>query len=324
VCALLVVAALVSTLPVVPAASGAPRSTTGIALVGGAAPNPRFGAGDGPYAPDTSDLYFGDGSISNTLQNPGGGTDARTLLRTYTVRSGDTLNEIAGRFGLAPSTIYWANKASVPNPASLRIGQVLVILPMDGLLVKVGAKDTLTSLATRYKIVAQDIVDANNLPEPIVTVGQTLIIPGASGGAMPKPPAAPRSSAWVWPVKGDDYISQYYWARHHALDIAAPYGTPIVAAASGTVVFAGWRSYNQGGNVVWIKHGTKLYTTYNHLSAWSVRVGQRVYAGQRIGSMGTSGMSTGSHLHFEVWLTSPWALGNDSTTTNPCRYLAAC
>jgi murein DD-endopeptidase MepM/ murein hydrolase activator NlpD len=325
-CVLLVAVALVSTLPVVPSDPSAPRGGNGVALVGGNAPNIDFGSGDGPYAPDTSDIYYGDGSLANTLQNPGGGTDAKTLLRIYTVRAGDTLNEIAGTFGLAPSTIYWANKNRIPNPSSLRVGQQLAIPPMDGLLVTVGAKDTLKSLAAKYKIAVQDIVDANNLPEETVTVGQTLLIPGASGGAMPKSPslAPARAGSWVWPVGGKNYISQYYWSGHHALDIAAPYGTPVYAAANGYVVYSGWRSYIQGGNVVWIKHGTKLYSTYNHLSAWNVRPGQFVRAGQRIGSIGTSGMATGPHLHFEIWLTAPWALGDNSTTVNPCRYLAGC
>ena len=98
----------------------------------------------------------------------------------------------------------------------------------------------------------------------------------------------------------------------------------MVAAASGVVVFAGWRSYTGGGNVIWISDGSGLYTTYNHLSAWSVHAGQSVAAGERIGSIGTSGIATGPHLHFEVWTGYPWALGNVSDAVNPCIYLAAC
>ncbi len=338
-CVLLAAAALVSTLPVVSPASAAPGLTnvtgmnvTGMnvtAVVGGAAPATRYGNGDGPLAPDANDLYVGDGSIPNTLQNPGVGTDAKTLLRTYPVQSGDTLNGIAGKFGLAPSVIYWTNKSQMPDPASLRVGQPLLILPMDGLLVTVGAKDTLATLATKYKILVQDIVDANNLPEATVVLGQSLLIPGASGGPMPKPKApsvsvATRSGSWAWPVNGYNYISQYFSSGHHAIDIAAGYGTPVVAAASGTVVLAGNRGYTGGGIVVWIMHGTKLYTTYNHLSKLSVRAGQRVSAGQRIGLVGATGEATGPHLHFEVWLGYPWGLGTVATAVNPCRYLAGC
>lgn len=253
------------------------------------------------------------------------------MLLTYTVQQGDTLGKIAGSFGLATSTVYWANKAQLPDPASLRPGQKLLIPPMDGLLVKVGAKDTLDTLAAKYKVSAQDIVDANNLPEAVLVLGQTVIIPGASGGAMPAPKSGSSSGggsysggSFRWPVSGYNYISQYFWSGHHALDIAASYGTPVVAAAGGTVVLAGWRSYTGGGNVIWIEQSPKLYTTYNHLSAWNVRVGQKVSAGQRIGSVGKSGEATGPHLHFEVWLGYPWGLGTTANAVNPCNYLAGC
>ncbi len=76
--------------------------------------------------------------------------------------------------------------------------------------------------------------------------------------------------------------------------------------------------------MIWVKEGTKLYTTYNHLSYVGVKVGQNIRAGQVIGRVGTSGVATGPHLHFEVWLGYPWALGNNSDAVNPCRYLAGC
>jgi murein DD-endopeptidase MepM/ murein hydrolase activator NlpD len=322
ICALLVLAAFFSSLPDVPAASAAGGSSSRLDL--GAAPLVGYGEGDGPLASDVSDIYLGDGSIPNTLQNPGVGTDARSLLRTYTVVAGDTLGKIAARFGLATATIYWANKAQLPDPGSLRVGQQLLIPPMDGLLVTVGAKDTLESLAAKYKVAVQDIVDANNLPEATLTIGQTLIIPGVSGGPVPASKTASGRRGWYWPVSGRSYISQYFWSGHHAIDIAADYGTAVVAAASGVVVAAGWRSVEGGGNVIWIMHGSKLYSTYNHLSAWSVRAGQKVGAGQTIGRVGTSGVTTGPHLHFEVWLGYPWALGNNSDAVNPCIYLAGC
>ena len=339
---LLVAAAVISSLPEVPAATAAAsaRASAQAASVVGAvaaAPDPQFGPGDGPLAADYNDIYLGDGSIPNTLQNPGTGIDARTLLRTYTVVAGDTLGQIAGRFGLAPSTIYWANKAQMPDPASLRVGQLLLIPPMDGLLVKVGTKDTLASLAARYKVLAQDIIDANNLPDTILTIGQTLLIPGASGGAMPAPKTTTVSSgggrtvsagSWVWPVNGYNQISQYFYSGHHAIDIAAASGTPVVASVTGTVVFSGWKYSGSagfgGGLVIWVMNGAKLYTTYNHLSYDGVRVGQRVYAGQLIGRVGQTGNATGPHLHFEVWLGYPWALGTTADAVNPCRYLAGC
>jgi murein DD-endopeptidase MepM/ murein hydrolase activator NlpD len=333
-CALLVAAAVVSTLPAHPvSAAGAPTAhpSQDAGAVGSAVvPDLQYGAGDGPAAPDTNDLYFGDGSIANTMQNRAAGSDVRSLLTSYTVKSGDTISKIAARFELASTTIYWANKPSIPDPSKLKIGQIFVIPPMDGLIVKVGPKDTLASLAKKYGIEAQDIVDANNLPEATVVLGEAVIIPGASGGPIPKPKVVKSTGGtapaggWRWPLGGDNYVSQFFWSGHHAIDIATSYGSPIYAAAGGTVVYAGWRSYTGGGNVIWVQEGTKLYTTYNHLSYVGVRVGQSIRAGQVIGRVGTSGVATGPHLHFEVWLGYPWALGNNSDAVNPCRYLAGC
>jgi murein DD-endopeptidase MepM/ murein hydrolase activator NlpD len=341
-CLLLAAAAFVSTLPVVSPASAESRLTTVTpinvtAAVGGAVPDARYGNGDGPLAPDANDLYLGDGSIPNSLQNPGVATDAQTQLRTYAVQAGDNFNGIAGQFGLAPSTLYWANKSKVPDPASLHVGQQLVILPMDGLLVTIGAKDSLDSLAAKYKVAVQDIVDTNNLPEATVVLGQTLIIPGASGGPVPKPKTSSgggsttssgggstRSGSWIWPVGGYNYISQYFWSGHHAIDIAASQGTAVVTAVSGTVVKAGYNGYTGGGNVIWVMNGTKLYTTYNHLSYVGVRVGQSISTGQVIGRVGATGEATGPHLHFEVWLGYPWGLGTVANAVNPCAYLAGC
>jgi LysM repeat protein len=256
-CAILVAAALASSLPEAPAASAAGQPTSAAAVAAAqlraAAPIVQFGQGDGPLASDFSDIYLGDGSIPNTLQNPGAGIDARTLLRTYTVVAGDTLSGIAARFGLATSTIYWANRASLPNPASLRVGQQLLIPPMDGLLVKVGVKDTLASLAAKYKVTAQDIVDANNLPDTNLVLGETVLIPGASGGQMPVARTSSgggggtvRAGGWIWPVDGNSYISQYFWSGHHAIDIAASSGTPVVAAEVRRVGWLRWRPGHLG------------------------------------------------------------------------------
>jgi murein DD-endopeptidase MepM/ murein hydrolase activator NlpD len=328
VCLLLVAAAVVSSLPVARSASAAGRPTATAPALGAAEASASSDPTIGPESTATGNLYLGDGSIPNTMQNPGVATDAKSMLLTYAVQPGDTLNQIARKFELATTTIYWANKAQLPNPDSLRPGQQLLIPPIDGILVKVGAKDTLDSLAAKYKVSAQDIADVNNLPDASVVLGQTVLIPGASGGPMPASKSgsgsSSRSGGWVWPVAGSSYISQYFWSGHRALDIAASEGTPVVAAAAGTVVLVGNRGYTGGGNVVWIQHGTKLYTTYNHLSYWNVRVGQKVSAGQRVGLVGHTGEATGPHLHFEVWLGYPWGLGTTVDAVNPCNYLAAC
>jgi murein DD-endopeptidase MepM/ murein hydrolase activator NlpD len=167
-----------------------------------------------------------------------------------------------------------------------------------------------------------------------------LIVPGARGAPIPtpkptkrpvvrapavnrtptrtsvRPPAQYSGGAFAWPVAGG-YISQYFRYGHPALDIAADYGTAVKAAAAGTVTFAGWKS-NGGGYQIWIAHGSGLYTTYNHLSSVAVSTGSRVGRGTFIGRIGTSGWSTGPHLHFEVWRGSIWAGGS---RVNPLGYL---
>ena len=328
VCALLAGAALLSSLPVVQPATAAAQPSSAVAG-NGAAPAALYGDGDGLAATDVTDIYLGDGSITNTMQNPGLGTDARSLLFTYIVQPGDTLTKIAEKFGLVTASVYWANKSSIPNPSSLSPGLKLLIPPIDGLLVTVGSKDTLASLGAKYQVSVQAIIDTNNLPSETVTKGQVLLIPGASGGPVPKSGTSSTTRrGWPWPVGEPNYVSQWFWAGHHAIDIAAPLGTPVYAAVSGTVVFAGIKYAGSagygGGLVIWVMVNSKLYSPYNHLSRSYVHVGQRVVVGQRIGSVGQSGDATGPHLHFEVWLGYPWALGTVADAVNPCIYLSGC
>ena len=102
-----------------------------------------------------------------------------------------------------------------------------------------------------------------------------------------------------WPVPGG-HISQYFHYGHPGIDIAGRTGDLVHAAAAGTVIYAGWRN-NGGGYVVWVSHGSGIYTTYNHLSAVLVGTGQHVSRGQIVGRVGMTGWATGPHLHFEVW-----------------------
>jgi murein DD-endopeptidase MepM/ murein hydrolase activator NlpD len=123
-------------------------------------------------------------------------------------------------------------------------------------------------------------------------------------------PAAPATGGLVWPVPAGG-ISQYYHAGHLALDIAAPYGSTVVAAQSGTVTWAGWRN-NGGGYVIEINHGNGMTTVYNHLGSLWVGAGQYVGAGVGIGGVGCTGMCTGPHVHFEVIV--------NGVIDNPLRY----
>ncbi len=147
--------------------------------------------------------------------------------------------------------------------------------------------------------------DATPLPAPQTSVGGTTT--GASGRAA-APPAA--TGALVWPVPVGS-ISQYYHAGHLALDIAAPYGSTIVAAQGGTVTWAGWRN-NGGGYVISVDHGNGMSTVYNHLGSIWVSPGQYVGAGQGIGGVGCTGICTGPHVHFEVIV--------NGVIDNPLRY----
>ncbi len=294
----------------------------------------------GPVADATDNGQFlDDGTLLKPVVVDSSVEDARDQLRTYTVRSGDTLTGIASRFGVRMMTIWWANNLKAKD--ELHIGQELVIPPVNGLVHTVAAGETLASVADKFKVDAAQVVSFNGLIDETLVIGQVLMLPGAQGKAIPTPKPTPRvvarttvrqssggssgnvrppvsygGGAFAWPVAGG-YISQYYHAGHPAIDIAANYGTPVRAAASGTVLFAGWKN-NGGGYQVWIAHGSGLYTTYNHMSALTVRTGERVGRAAMIGRIGASGWATGPHLHFEVWRGPIWSGG---TRVNPLSYL---
>ena len=150
--------------------------------------------------------------------------------------------------------------------------------------------------------------DATPLAAPQTGVGATANVRSPTVRvAQP----VPTNGALVWPVP-NGAISQYYHAGHLALDIAAPYGSTVVAAKAGTVTWAGWRN-NGGGYVVAIDHGGGMQTVYNHLGSIWVGLGQYVVAGQGIGGVGCTGLCTGPHVHFEVIV--------NGVIDNPLRYL---
>ena len=252
-----------------------------------------------------------------------------SLLRHYTVKSGDTLTGIASKFGVSMMTLWWANK--LDSKDSLHQGQSLVIPPVNGLVITVKVGDTLDAISTKYKVDPQEVLDLNNLSDPLLVVGQVLILPGAKGAPIPTAKPTPRTysssssgsfvytgGSWAWPVVGGgNYISQYFHSYHPGIDIAAKYGTPIVAPRAGQVVFAGWKD-GGGAYQVWIYHGNNLYTAYLHMSAVLVSAGQVVSRGQMIGRIGMSGNATGPHVHFAVSVGRPWQPG--SYFLNPLRY----
>jgi murein DD-endopeptidase MepM/ murein hydrolase activator NlpD len=285
-------------------------------------------------APIIDGPFLEDGTLLKPVAVDTSVADGKGLVRRYRVRSGDTLVGIASRFDINMMTIWWANRLSSKN--DLDVGQVLRIPTVNGLVVTVREGDTLSTIARTNHVKADAIYEVNGLTDRNLVIGQTLLIPGALGKEIrtPRPapgtpsPTRPRSTspvrppssynggAFAWPVSGG-YISQYFHYGHYAIDIAADYGSRVRAGASGTVVFAGYRS-NGGGYQVWIAHGSGLYTTYNHMDSVSVGRGQGVGRGQQVGRVGCSGNCSGPHLHFEVWRGNPWDGG--SYRVNPLIY----
>jgi len=239
----------------------------------------------------------------------------RDRIITYTVQSGDTVFDIAARFGITPETIMWSNPELEENPDWLPVGMEVVILPVSGVYHTVKEGDTIEKLAKKYKVDPSAITDypLNHLEGPPYELkpGQKLIIPGGQKPYRPKivrhytgpiPAGAARGTGvFSWPIDGALYITQYYWKLHRAIDIGVPKGTPVYAADSGFVVYAGWNDQGYGKLVV-IDHRNGFMTYYAHLSVVKVKVGMSVYKGQIIGLSGSTGRSTGPHLHFEIRL----------------------
>jgi len=268
-----------------------------------------------------------------------------SVFALYQVSAGDNLTRIARDFGISVTTLYWANSTAVPNPDLVKIGQKLLIPPMDGVVIKATEGDTVDTIADDQEIDPQVIIDANLLKGTTLTTGQLLILPGVPNKQMPHPVSVPKPDDWLnkltWPVPGHHTITQKFGCStfyleppfgnckhwHNGLDIGgARIGTPVVAAAGGTVIYAGRKKTGAdgagGGIVVWISHKGTLYTTYNHLNSVTVKAGQSVAAGQQVGTLGNTGASVGAHLHFEVWVDYPWTGKSMADAVDPLLYTA--
>jgi murein DD-endopeptidase MepM/ murein hydrolase activator NlpD len=242
---------------------------------------------------------------------------------TYTVQPGDNPSIIADRFGVSVETILWNNGTLEINPDYLDLGDVLTILPVSGVYHTVAEGDTFESIAEQYKAQVEDIIsfEGNYLQEPYdLAVGQKLVVPGGSKPYKirhvvawdgPIPEGANRGTGFFgWPMSG--WISQRYHEYHPAVDIAAGDGTPIKAADSGYVAVVG-RSDHGYGRYVLIDHGNGFQTLYAHFNVILVEVGHSVAKGQTIGLCGSTGKSTGPHVHFEIKL--------NGVRRNPLLYL---
>ncbi len=232
----------------------------------------------------------------------------RLDIMVYAVQSGDNVWKIAQSFGLRPETILWSNPELERWPDYIVVGQELFILPVDGAYHEVKAGDTLQSIAERYSVDVSVIAECeyNHLEEPYqLQAGRRLVVPGGTRPLVPRyvratapPPAnAPQGSGnFMWPVSG--YVTQGYWLGHQAIDIGAPTGTPIYASDTGYVAATGWMGGY--GNYIVVNHGNGFETLYAHLSQIRVMAGQGVQRAQVIGLVGSTGRSTGPHLHFEI------------------------
>ena len=250
----------------------------------------------------------------------------RAEIIQYEIQSGDTVSTIAKKFDVSDDTIYWEN--NITPKTVLKPGDKLRILPVSGIRHSVTRGETVESIAKKYDVSAQAIVDWPfntfvNDENFALAVGQSLVVP--DGVKPDEVPVAPRqylarqtpdagtivaSGQWVWPTVGR--ITQFFVWYHPALDIANKEGPAVVAADSGKVIAVISQRYGYGNHII-IDHGNGFQTLYAHLSSFGVTEGQSVGKGSTIGVMGSTGRSTGTHLHFEI--------RKDGAAVNPLNFL---
>lgn len=237
----------------------------------------------------------------------------RSSIVEYSVREGDSLSSIAEKFDVSIESVKWVNTSV--DWKKIKPGDTVNVPPVTGIVYKVKAGDTIHSIAKKFETNAQGIVDFpfNTFSDDetfALAAGQTLIVPD---GVMPDAPAPtlPRyanvltpdagavsgTGSFVWPAFGR--ITQPFRWYHKGLDIANHDGGAILASDAGTVIVSGWANTGYGYHVI-VDHGNGYQTLYAHMSALSVVAGQRVARGSVLGQMGSTGRSTGTHLHYEI------------------------
>ena len=257
------------------------------------------------------------------------GTRTRNVIIEHAVDDGENIGSIARLYDLQTTTVLQANDLSARS--LIRPGQKLVIPPVDGLIYTIKSGDTLNKISNTYKSDVDKILAMNGLDSAgSLSIGQRLILPD---GKVPPPPpqarqvittnlgkvftpspaASSSSSRLLWPTSARR-ITQYFKYGHAGLDIAGPIGTPIYAADDGVVVTSGWNSGGYGYMIL-IDHGNGIWTRYGHSSRLLVQKGDRVSRGDVISLMGSTGRSTGPHLHFEV------LIGGIYNRVNPLDYI---
>lgn len=232
-------------------------------------------------------------------------------ITTYTVHRGDTLTLIAKTFNVSVSTITWAN--NIPRGSGIREGDVLVILPVSGVKHTVAKGDTIASIAKKYGGDPDDIIDFNDLTvgEPL-EVNSVVIVPDGEL-SEPSPKQAPVKSGGQYARAGGPDLGGYYLKPvakairtqgihgYNGVDLAALRGSPVYASADGVVITARQSGWNGGyGKYIAIVHPNGTQTLYAHLDSVMVTPGVTVSRGQQIGGVGSTGKSTGPHVHFEI------------------------
>ena len=269
-----------------------------------------------------ADIAVSEGAALMANTGPGGSVSyvesrpAKGAIITYTVKEGDSLSEIASSHGVSTNTILWANDIS--DASLIKAGMNLIVLPVSGVQYKVKSGDTLGGIAKKYSGDAADIASFNGLSQgAALTEGTVVIIPGgelAEAPAKKKASSSSTSSAKASPkaARSLPALSGFFGNPlpggklsqgihgYNGVDIAAPSGTAIYAAASGTVIVAKNGGYNGGyGSYVVVSHSNGTQTLYAHMSSVAAGAGS-VEKGALLGYVGSTGKSTGNHLHFEV------------------------
>jgi murein DD-endopeptidase MepM/ murein hydrolase activator NlpD len=234
---------------------------------------------------------------------------------SYLVRKGDSVSKIAADHSISMDAVIASN--GIANARRLREGQTIRLPNMDGIPYTVRRGDTLAKISTAMGAPLEAILDANDLESDTLNAGQSLFIPGAK---MPKEDLKlALGELFIYPIRGR-LTSSYGWRNdpisgvrryHAALDLAAPKGITIKAAMDGRIATVGYNSTY--GNYIIITHSRGFQTLYGHLNAVSVKQGAYVYQGGKIGTVGSTGYSTGPHLHFAVY--------KNGKAVNPLEFL---
>lgn len=289
-----------------------------------------------PAIPENEKFHLHDGVYRISGNHTNLPAKARNQVQRYTVQENDTIIGIGEQFNLKPSTILWGNPYTLSDdPHALLAGLEINILPVDGVYYEWHDGDGLNGVSDVFGVTPEDIIDfpANGLSRetigdysnPNIRPGTWLVIPGGSrafvnwsaplitrenpavasiygpGACQAVTDGPLGSGTFIWPTT-ETWLSGYDYdegTNHRAIDIAGSLGNSVFAADAGVVVYAGWNNHGYG-NVVMIDHGNGWQTLYAHLDSYNVDCGYYVFKGDTIAALGTTGNSSGPHLHYEM------------------------